>query len=169
MIVKIFGAVLIIVGCAGVGYSLAAAHKKEEKALQALISSIEIMISELEFRLTPLPQLVRLAGETEGIVGEILTKLAARLEENQQQDAAACMAQILSGYENIPHRTRHNLVQMGHTLGRFGLSGQVNGFRGISQLCRRDLESLTLDRDARLRGYRTLGICAGVALVILFI
>ena len=39
----------------------------------------------------------------------------------------------------------------------------------VLQLCKRELDGLYLNRDARLRSYTTLGLCGGIALVILFI
>lgn len=169
MTIKIFGAILIIAGCGGMGFSFAHAHRREEKSLQSLLRAIELMICELEYRLTPLPELVRLAGaQAQGIVGETFLALANCLEENTQSDAAACMAKVLLRYEKMPWRTRQNLQELGYTLGRFALSGQVSGFQAVAILCKRDLDSLAHDREARLRGYGTLGLCAGVALVILF-
>lgn len=170
MTVRILGAILIIAGCGGFGFSMAAAHKKEERALQSLKRAIDMMICELEFHMTPLPQLARLAGhEAGGQVGAVFYALAERLEASSEADAAGCMKAVIEGYHTLPWRTQQNLRKLGQTLGRFALSGQVSGFQSISLLCQRDLDSLALDRDARLRGYRTLGICAGVALVILFL
>ena len=33
----------------------------------------------------------------------------------------------------------------------------------------RELEKMSTDRDQRIRGYQTLGVCAGAALAILFV
>ena len=62
-----------------------------------------------------------------------------------------------------------NLQLLGKTLGRFDLQGQLSGIASVKQLCKRDLDGLQNNQELRLRSYRTLGICAGVALVILFI
>lgn len=170
MTVKIIGAVLIIAGCGSCGFSLAAAHKREERALHSLLRAIEMMICELEQRMPPLPELVKMAGaEARGAVGEVFHALSERLETQEDTDASAAMGAILPQFSNIPDRTRQNMRQLGQTLGRFALSGQVSGFRAAAELCKRDLTSLAKDREPRLRSYRTLGICAGVALVILFL
>lgn len=170
MTIKIIGAGLVILSCSAFGFSLASAHKQEECSLQALLRAMEFMICELEFRQTPLPDLCRMASrEAGGVVGSILHTVANEMEGQLMADAGACMALVLRKSRNLPVRTERNLQQLGQSMGRFALSGQVSGLRGVSLMCQRDLDSLTLDRDARLRSYRTLGICCGVALAILFL
>ena len=58
---------------------------------------------------------------------------------------------------------------LGTSLGRFDLTGQLNGLEQVRSHCRRELEALAGNRDQRVRGYQTLGICAGAALAILFV
>ena len=169
MTVKWIGAIIIIASCGSFGFSIAAAYKREEQTLLSLIRAVEFMICELEHRVTPLPDLCRMAGmEARGCVGEALQSLSVRLEQQISSDASKCMAEVLACANHIPWRTRTNLNQLGQTLGKFALSGQVSGFKAVAALCQRDLASLSHNKDAKLRSYRTLGICAGVALVILF-
>ncbi len=170
MTLKMIGAAFVIAACGGFGFSLAAAHKKEENALKSLLRAIEFMICDLEFQNTPLPELCRRAGNESGdIVGSLFLRLASTLDRKQQPDAPTCMRSLLQNDHQIPTRTHRNLLYLGQCMGRFALSGQVSGFRSAQAMCQRDLASLSTDRDARLRSYRTLGICGGIALVILFI
>ena len=59
--------------------------------------------------------------------------------------------------------------QLGKSLGRFDLNGQLQGIEQVRAHCRRELSSLENGRDQRIRGYQTLGVCAGAALAILFV
>lgn len=170
MTLKLIGAALIIIGCGAFGFSMAAGHKKEEFCLQQLIRVIEWMLCELEYRLTPLPELCRMAGqEAKGVVAEVFRKLSQELERQEASDASVCMKHVLQQISGIPSRTAYNLSVLGQSMGRFALSGQATGMRSVIVLCQRDLSGLAVDREARLRGYRTLGICGGVALAILFL
>jgi hypothetical protein len=54
-------------------------------------------------------------------------------------------------------------------MGRFDLEGQLNGLEAVRTRCRDWLDELISGREVRLRNYQTLGLCAGAALVILFI
>ncbi len=170
MYLKMIGAVLIIASCSGVGFSIAAAHKSAEQAMTQLIEALDYMYCELQYRMTPLPELCETAGkQTPGAVGAVLKMLAGELEQQLSPDAASCMAAAVERVPRLPEAAKRNLMLMGKSLGRFDLTGQLSGLESVKQLCKRDLDGLLGNRDVRLRSYHTLGICAGIALVILFI
>ena len=170
MSLKLFGAVLIIVGCGGVGFSMAAANRREENALRQMIGALDYMGCELQYHLTPLPELCRAAAaECGGCVGRVLLNLAAELESQIAPDALACMNAAIAKTPKLPDRVRKNMTDLGGWLGRFDLQGQLKGLEAARQQCRRDLEELTDGRDIRLRSYQTLGLCVGSALAILFL
>ena len=170
MSIKLIGAALIIAGCGGVGFSMAAAHRREESALRQLIGALDYMGCELQYHLTPLPELCRSAAEqTVGCIRQVLISLASELESQIAPDASACMNAAISKTSKLPQRVQKNLTGLGSSLGRFDLQGQLNGLEGARQQCRRDLDELSKDRDVRLRSYQTLGLCAGSALAILFL
>ena len=167
---KWIGAILVITGCGGMGFAMAAAYKREEWMLRCLINALEYMTCELQFRMTPLPALCRQAGrECRGAVGKVLTDLAEELECQISPDADSCMYAALSRTENLPRETREALRMLGTSLGRFDLQGQLRGLELVRSHCRGILESLSRDRDKRVRSYQTLGVCAGAALAILFV
>ena len=170
MSLKLIGAILIIAACGGVGFSMAAAHRREETALRQLIGALDYMGCELQYHLTPLPELCRnAAGESGGAVSQVLLCLASELENQIAPDAAACMNAAISKTSRLPQRAKQNLVTLGSSLGRFDLQGQLSGLESARIQCRRELDSLSKDRDVRLRSYQTLGLCAGSALAILFL
>lgn len=170
MSLKWIGAILIITGCGGCGFSIAAGSKREEKLLQQLISVLQFMESELQYRLTPLPELCRLAGkEINGPLREVLQNLSGELSRQCEPDALRCMSATLKISCDLPARLRKHLLQLGRCLGRFDLAGQIRGMHGVRAACEEDLRVLRKNQDVRLRSYRTLGFCAGTALVILFV
>ena len=167
---KLIGAALIIAGCGGVGFSMAAAHRREEKALRQLIRALDYMGCELQYRLTPLPELCRCAAsEGGGAVSQVLVHLATELEAQVAPDAGSCMNAALTKTAGLPPQTRKNLHILGMSLGQFDLQGQLTGLEAARKQCRRELDELTKNRDVRLRSYQTLGLCAGSALAILFL
>ena len=170
MSMKLIGAILIIAGCGGVGFSMAAAHRREENALRQLISALDFMGCELQYRLTPLPELCRCAAsESAGCVRQVMDTLATELENQIAPDAASCMNAALAKNAKLPQRIHKCLTLLGTSLGRFDLPGQLKGLEAARQMCRRNLDELTKNRDNRLRSYQTLGLCAGSALAILFL
>lgn len=169
MTIKWIGALLVIAGCGGVGFTMAAGCKREEWCLRSLIGALDFMTCELQFRLTPLPELCRRAGrECRGPAGKALTNLARELESQILPDAASCMHAALVGVE-LPGKSEAAMRLLGTSLGRFDLAGQLRGLEQVRAHCRRELEILSRDKAQRVRGYQTLGLCAGAALAILFV
>ena len=167
---KWIGAAMIIVGCAGFGFSLCAEHRLQERSLRQLISILDFMACELQYRMTPLPDLCVLAArEAEGKLARLLEKLAEELESSTACDVSAAMDAALSDVGIIPDKTRDNLLMLGRTMGRFDLTGQLSALESVRASCRRDLEEFSGNREVRLRNYQTLGLCAGAALAILLI
>lgn len=167
---KWIGAALIFLGCGWVGFSLAQAHRNEERSLQQLLGALDYMQCELQYRLTPLPDLCRqTARQATGNIQTLLLKLAQELEDQIQPDVCRCMSSALAQVPKLPSRAAEGAKILGKTLGRFDLEGQLTALEGARQFCRNQLEQLSNNREQRLRSYQTLGLCAGAAIAILFL
>ena len=170
MSIKWIGAILVVVGCSGVGFTMAANYRREEWTLRALIRALDYMTCELQYRLTPLPELCRQAGKESGTpAGKALINLAQELESQISPDADSCMYAALSRMTDLPAATDEALRLLGSCLGRFDLNGQLQGLEQVRLHCRGALAALEAGRDQRVRGYQTLGVCAGAALAILLV
>lgn len=170
MILRIIGSVCILVVCGGFGFMLSAKHLKEERTLRQLILILDNLENELLFRLSPLPVLCRhTAEESEGVLGNLFLIFAQELESQISPNVEKCMFVALSKIHDLPEKTRSVLVLLGRQLGKFALQGQLKGLETVRQACRRKLKELEENKENRIRGYKTLGLCAGAALVILFI
>jgi stage III sporulation protein AB len=170
MIPKLLGAGLIIAACGGIGMAKAMAYRRQERMLQQLISALQAMSSELQYRLTPLPQLMGLgAKQCTGLLTRLFLDAAGHMDDTSEPDAAGCLDLALQNAPDLPDSLKDKLLLLGKSLGRFDLQGQLSGMEAVLQLCKRELDGLYLNRDVRLRSYTTLGLCGGAALVILFI
>jgi stage III sporulation protein AB len=170
MTIKIIGAILILIACASFGLIIAYHHRKEVSTLKKLITALDYMECELQYRMCALPDLCRqTAAEFDGVLRSVFLQLSNELEDQISPDVRRCMQSVLAKMKDIPSVTLECLQTLGDSLGRYDLQGQLSALEAVSQLCKRDLEGLQLNRDARLRSYTTLGFCGGVALVILFI
>ena len=167
---KWIGAVLIVTGCGGFGFSLAANHRREENLLRKLIGVLDFMACELHYRVTPLPELCRCAAREGGReIGGVLKQLADALDRQTAPDAAGCMDVILRENTEFPLILLENLRLLGASLGRFDLDGQLTALETARVSCRHCLEGLESNRDIRLRNYQTLSLCAGAALALILI
>lgn len=167
---KWIGAVLIILGCGGYGFSLAANQLRELLTLRQLIGALEFMSCELRCRMTALPEVCRQAGQDRrNVVGKVLLRLGEELDTNLHPDVSASMESALSAAGEIPPHTRNQLQLLGRSLGRFDLEGQLAGLESVRESCRNELERLSAESDSKARSCRTLGLCAGAALAILLV
>lgn len=170
MTIKIFGSILVILGCTGFGIMIAATHKTETKSLREFLSVVEMMECELRYRLTPLPELCRLAAAaSHHTMRSAFFALASELEDQISPNVENCMIAALHKTKDMPKLTNDMMKLLGHSLGRFDLEGQLKGLEAVKSEGNRVLKSYTENQDVRLRCYQTLGICAGAAIVILFI
>ncbi len=166
---KWIGAVLIIGGCGGSGFLMAAGYRHQERLLRQLIRALRYMQWELQYRLTPLPELCRQAGRgCGGALGALLRDLARELDRQRAPDAYSCMAAALGRSRELTGDVQKRLLQLGRCLGRYDLQGQLQGLEAVQRGCEEAIAALGRDREARLRSYQTLGLCAGAALAILF-
>ena len=147
---------------------MATAHRREVAALHQLVQAMDAMICELEYRLTPLPDLCRFGAEnTKGGVASFFNVLGNALDEQISPDVACCTTAALKKVTSLPPHASAQLQSFGQTLGRFDLSGQLSAMEHCRQSCLGQLEVLEHQQTQRLRSYQTLGFCAGAALAIL--
>lgn len=167
---KWIGAIMIIVSCGGFGFTVAAMQLREERSLRQLIAALDYMECELQYRLTPLPDLCfQVSEDAKGSIREVFRRLSEELEAQVSPDVECCMQAVLANNYGLPLQTLEALRLLGQTLGRFDLPGQLKGLETVRTTCRKRLEALTTNKEPRLRSYQTLGICAGAALAILFL
>lgn len=167
---KWIGAILVIIGCGGVGFYMAFQYRRELQMLKQLEKALEYMTSELRYRQTPLPQLVRAAADRScGALRHCLEELSGELESQIAPDAISCMKAVLAKAKDIPSRVFNCMEQLGSTLGLFDLEGQLAGFASVQRECGRGIEEMEAGKQQRIRSYQTLGLCAGAALAILFV
>lgn len=167
--IRLWGAALLVAGCGGFGFSLAAAQRREVRMLRQLIRALQEMEWELKYRMTELPELCRMAGDAAGgPIKEIFMELAGKLRRRETADISGCFNGIISRQE-LPRKIRRNLRQLGMSLGRYDLEGQLEGLEVVRRQCRKDLKELEENNAQHLRNYQTLALCAGAALAILFI
>ncbi len=167
--IRFVGAGLILSGCGSFGFAMATANRREERHLSQLQGILEAMSCELSYRQTNLIDLCRNAVKhQEGPVTEFFLELARGLEEQLAPDVPGTFAHALEERPLFPS-IRRVLTQLGVSLGRFDLPGQLRGLEGAVRAAELELKTIREGAQQRRRSYQTLGLCAGAALAILFI
>ncbi len=170
MYCKWIGAILIIGSCSACGFAIAAGKRREERLLWQLLELLQFLEQDLQYRLTPLPELCRMAaGKTRGLLCTVFLNLYRELTWQKLPDAGSCMYAAIQRTGEMPGSLRRLLVQLGHTLGQFDLPGQLQGIEAVRRRCEDALQMLRKHKEQQRRSYQTLGICAGTALAIILI
>ncbi len=166
---KWVGAVLVVLSCSSCGMMMAAAYRREEVLLRQLREIMEWMACELRCRATDLPCLfLRATQRTQGPLGTLFDRMSTALSGRVEPDAMTCMETALRAV-CLPGKVRQIALQLGASLGEFHLEGQVRQLEAVGAECSRLLEEHVSNRDSRLRTYRTMGVCGGLALAILLL
>ena len=170
MTIKLIGAVLVILGCGGFGFYIAASQKTQEQTLKQLVRVLDYIACELQYRMTPLPQLCRqVALECNGLLRHLFDAMATELEMQVAPDVDVCMKTVLGRFSDVPKYTHEIMQKLGRSLGRFDIEGQLKDLESIRSECRIKLLQIGENFEVKIRTYKTIGLCAGAALVILFI
>ena len=160
---------MIVVSCGGFGCAMGSEYRKTERQLSGLMRALKSMQWDLQYRLTSLPELCLLGGkQAGGAVGWVLNTMGERLESLIAPDVESVAAQVLSE-KPLSDPACRLLRELGSSLGRYDLSGQLDGLSCVMDACKEQQDILKEGRDLRLRNYRTLGLCAGAALAILML
>ena len=167
---RVFGAVCVIIACGGWGFLAAAQHMQKISLLRQLCAVMDQMECELRFRNLSLPRLIRQAGEqTAGKLHRFLNLLSEELEAQIRPNAQCCMVAALEKSREMPELVYKILYDLGTSLGKYDLQGQLMGLEAARSECSKALSTLENECKLRTRSYQTLGLCAGAAIVILFI
>ena len=167
---KLLGMIFVFFGCGGLGFKIASDHRREEKTLRSLIALLDYMGCELQYKMTPLPELCRqTAAQCLGCLRTVFLHLAMELEDQISPDVERCMTAALCKTKDIPQSTREGLEFLGRSIGRYDVEGQLKALETVRAECRHILEKVSSNQETRIRSYQTLGLCAGAAMAILFI
>lgn len=170
MLLKWIGGLCIIIGCGSVGFRIAANQRKEEHCLSLLDRLLDFMICELQYKMTPLPELCKkISEEATGSLKRVFITLAQELEDQVSPDVSSCMKAAVSKISALPPETKKCLLVLGRNFGKLNLYGQMKEIEAVKSECVRILKMLQDNKEQRLRSYQTLGLCAGAGLAILFI
>ena len=170
MINRVWGMLLLVTGCGGVGATMANAYRREVRMMQQLLLFLERISCDLQYRLTPLPQLLR--SQAEMLTGDmqlIIQDFVVQLESQVTPDVSSCLHASIEMHANIPLRLQRLLLELGSTLGRFDLNGQLQCLDALQGAVKKDLTHL----EDRLPGYTrcchtyALGVGAILALILI--
>lgn len=168
---RLMGALLVAGAAAYIGFSAARRLGERVETLRGFLAALQFMADELECRLTPMPELLaRLRQEG----AEAVRPFFAACERKMNRLGDVHFSEIWSSaltYCRLPLEAedQETLLVLGRLLGRYELEAQLRGLGAATRELTRALERAEADRLRLGRLYRTLGLGAGVMLVLILL
>lgn len=169
--IRMVGAALLTGGSAAIGFGAVRHLEGRVCDLRELITGFEVMRRELDWRMAPLPELLSLAGEESRGRPSVFFSLCAR--GSGQLNGRSFQQVWLQGMEAAQMRLEEAdyvvVERLGGVLGRYDGDNQR---QALDQVLARleEQRKQAVDQRARLgKVYGTLGVTAGVFLMILLI
>jgi len=170
MIKSLSGVLLIVVGCWSAGAMVSNFHKKEADMLRQLVRFVEYIICDLQFRLTPLPQLLQSAKHlVSGSILDVLTCFIYDLESQIYPNVSTCLEHSLNCCRTVSPRCKKFLVLIGTSLGNFDLGGQLSCLNTARDSIARELNELEISLPRVIKCCHAYAVSIGVILALLLL
>ena len=168
---RMFGAILLTIGAAAVGFSAAGSLRRRVVSLRALIGALELMDRELAFRLTPIPELFALLSQrTQAPACDFFAHCLSGMERLGEQTLSQIWHTALTSYSMDLHgEDRDALEALGEVLGRYDGPGQRAALEEIHARLIRCLSHAEEEFLRMGRVYGALGLTAGSFLAVLLL
>jgi stage III sporulation protein AB len=169
---KGMGLFCVVLAASWTGFGFARAVRRQAAQLRQLVTALEFMKSEIQYRMTPLPELFgQLAGSPDPAVGGLFGLCAGFLRHDRTCPPAAAFQKALGEERRLvlSGETRQTLLALGLALGRFDVEGQCRSIELAERRLQKESDELEAKKRARCRSYETLGICAGLAIAVILV
>ena len=166
MILRLWGSLLLLLGCGGFGFSAANLMKDRLQAMYDFVNFIELMKAELSYRMTPLPTLFRNLAVRFRRFEKIANGFADCLEGQVSPNLRACM-QIATGREKGKGPNDDYFLLLADSLGNFDLEGQLRELDMLQGQIQTQITEMEREQASQMRLCRTLGLCVGAGMAIL--
>ncbi|WP_425061166.1 Stage III sporulation protein AB [Sporomusa carbonis] len=169
MWLKILGSLMVVTAGACIGFSLAAHYTERPRQIRQIISCLTALKSHINYTAIPLPEALSLCtGGITGPVTEMFHNMATLLSNNGRLTPQEAMSQALRQTKKLVLNKpeREILAVFSANLGGMNREEQHKSLDMVHEQLSRiqyDAEKLC---EQNVRMYRYLGVCGGLAVVI---
>ena len=171
MMVRLIGFLCVAAGAAASGFGIASEVKKQCVFYRRLLDALEFLRTEIEFHLTPLRDI---CNQLSGMVGKpldvIFHEVGNSLSDAAGRPAGVLMRRaILNQGTGLPKAGREVMEGLFDVLGKQDVIAQVRAVDLSIERTKSALNQLEKEKQDRCRTYRTIGICAGLAVAVILL
>ncbi|MCL2572894.1 MAG: stage III sporulation protein AB [Defluviitaleaceae bacterium] len=170
MIPTLAGAVALVVSCAGLGFYFAAQEGFRINDLQEFKKALMILSSEIDHLRTPLPiACANIAKRIKEPIGGLFSHFSNLLKENEGETAYQLWAQTLDAHKKQTYLASEDwdvIEGFGKTLGYLDKQMQQSAITVTVDYINEKTTSLQTQSEKNKRMFRSLGVIAGLLLVV---
>ena len=170
--IKIAAAAVIIFGCSACGFLKARQYQDRVLLLSDFIRTVAVLGVEMEYRREALPDLFRRLEKNGSCAGSFFGEVRARYENEAGLSLSECWEGALNHvYGSCPMSDADLSVfrEFGEQLGKCGIAGQEQMIRVTIVRLEELLAEARAEKDVKGKMYFSLGVAAGITIVILLI
>ena len=167
---KYAGMAFIAISAASVGMQMSASLGKRCRLLQQFLAVLQILRNEISVCGTPLPQAFALmAVSSGGAVAQLFSSVAREMDSRRWLSPAAAIEHGLECEQTLlQDQVLCEIIRrLGSGLGKYDRESQLQTIDFTASELSALLNQTKQEHSVRGKTYRTLGICAGLAMVIL--
>ncbi|VBB08021.1 spore iii ab: stage iii sporulation protein ab [Lucifera butyrica] len=173
MWLKVIGSILIITSGTCIGFKLAWRSSERPKQITQLINCLVSLKSYINYVAAPLPEaLEKCAAGMEGSVADLFRDIATLLRQKGWLSPLEVMQQKLKENQNRLCLNKPEIEILFNLAANLGTTDRQEQFQYLSlaqeELRKIEREALSF-KEQNVKMYRYLGICSGLALVIILI
>lgn len=168
--IKVIGGILIVLGAGYLGLSGTIRFYSQLRTVREFSAALEILRCEMNYTLAPLGKLCKtVSGRTRGACAGFFTSYSGLLEEGIPRSIA--VRRLLSDEKSyhLPKDAQIALLELFESLGAYELEGENQLLQLTAHRLKTASERLEREKKPLAKSYVTLGLCTGLALVILFL
>lgn len=170
---KIAGSVLVMLACLGYAGGLLRQMSRRRDILRSCLEMTELLAGEIRYERAPVAEaLRRICGRLDGDLETVIRGIADRLEEGGYGSMEEVWdAGFLREKEKLP-LTKEELDgvrEIGKNLGFLDLAVQIDHLAGCRERLGRNLDKVQRELDEKRRLYRSLGLAAGIFVILILL
>lgn len=168
---KLLGAVLIIFCGIAFGMTLTQRLQKKADATACMISAVRHIANEIEYKLTPITQIIEELSEMNGFTGLFFSSLRQKMQTDPEASLIFLWKKTVAEHMEkyfYPEDARV-LLDVGDFLGRYDKIQQVHSLHCAADSLVQRAEELKQTAKTKGRIYKTCSFAAGLLLVLVLI
>lgn len=170
-LIRVCGGAAVVLSCLFLGLSKAYALQLQNRCLSAMISALNIAVSEIGSLSSPTPEVLRRLSLSAGAqVGDFFAQVLSKLEQESGEGLDSLWRSAVNDkLQSLSLTQREEIAGLSQTMGRYDGEEQAAAMRRCIIRLEAELETVSEKASGAMRLYGGLGLCAGLMLTFIMI